>query len=197
VPVRRSLLLSILLIGAAAAVGCEPMILGTQPFEPDGPLARVRPTRVRIVVPAASAKQNTNITSQESWTSMLALALAANGHEVAIGGPIPPALIDPSISRGPDFGKIYADRGDAELTIEVKGHAVELFGVDFPHGSRMGQALLTVEIRGSKESSGIIRNYIGHSVGYENVLIEAQQWCVWDLTHDPIVAGTLARVASN
>jgi len=198
---HASRLHALLLLAPLAACGCGTQLqLATRPFEAKGPLSRVRPTKVRIIVPprADTGKTDTNIPAQESWTCLLALALAANGHEVAIGGPMPPALPDLASAAGLNPRAVYLDRGDSDLTIEVKSHAVALYKVDFPYGDHMGEAILLVEIRSARDvGKTLIRAYQAHMMvrGGAAGVKEAQQWCVWDLTRDPEVVNALARAA--
>jgi len=173
--------------------GCTTLELATRPFEPEGPLARVHPLKVRIVVPAVQGKENTDIPAQESWTCLLALALSANGHDVSIGGPMPSQLLTGTALMGADAGEIHQDRGDSEVTIEVTGYSCSLFAVDFPYGSHLAMATLGIKIRARGETESIHRSYDGYAVGHEHVVREAQQWCVWDLVRDPEVVQAFTR----
>jgi len=179
-------------------MGCSKTLkLAETPFEPEAPLSRIRPIKTRIIIPAPQGKENSNIASQESWTKLLALVLASNGHEVAVGGPISGDLAQMATSIGIDSNMIYSDRGDSDLTMEVKGYTLELFAVDFPYGEFLSQARLTVEIRLRGQTEGVIRHYEGYSLGHSSDLSQAQQWCVWDLSRDPDVVSLFTKATVN
>lgn len=194
---RRGKLLTPLLFGLALATfGCRSIRLGEIPFEPEGPMCRIRPAKIRLIVPAVQGKENTSIPGQESWTKMLALTFLANGHEVGVGGAIPSDLLDAAAGMGIEDPKIGPDRGDSDITFEVKGYVMKSFALDFEYGKYLGQAQLSVEVRLKGQTDGLIREYMGYSVGATEDVSQAQQWCAWDLTRDPEIIALVARASA-
>ena len=68
---REQVLSIFLYIGIACLTGCTTLGLGEEPFEPEGPLSRIRPTDIRVIVPVVQGKgSDTSISAQLPLTHM-------------------------------------------------------------------------------------------------------------------------------